>query len=181
MIEGKKIVDFHTCDFFPERWFHVIVVLRAATEHLYDRLVARGYSEKKRTENIEAEIMNVVIDEARESYRPEIVLELSSNSVDEMDHNVERCGLHACNHLRRHAPTHMPTDETRPPSFKALYPHPSTPAPADAAQSPTLRLPPHPRACGRMKRGTMHNPSNFLHWVSVGEQPQRSHTLYSVF
>lgn len=50
MLEGRKIVDFHTCDFFPERWFHLVVVLRASTAQIYDRLTARGYSEKKRTE-----------------------------------------------------------------------------------------------------------------------------------
>eukprot|EP00668_Euglena_longa_P015024 GGOE01019071.1.p2 GENE.GGOE01019071.1~~GGOE01019071.1.p2 ORF type:complete len:182 (-),score=72.89 GGOE01019071.1:567-1091(-) len=90
MVEGRKIVDFHTCDFFPERWFHLVVVLRASTTQIYDRLTARGYSEKKRTENVEAEIMNVVIDEAREGYRAEVVLELPSNTTEEMEANVER-------------------------------------------------------------------------------------------
>jgi adenylate kinase len=38
---GGIMVDFHTCDFFPERWFDLIVVLRADTEILYDRLMKR--------------------------------------------------------------------------------------------------------------------------------------------
>lgn len=34
--------------------------------------------------------MQVVIDEARESYREEIVVELQSNTIDEMEENVNR-------------------------------------------------------------------------------------------
>ncbi len=49
----------------------------------------RAYNQKKITENIECEIFQVVLDEARESYNPEIVLELHSNSTDEMDSNLE--------------------------------------------------------------------------------------------
>ena len=32
------IVDFHSCGFFPERWFDLVLVLRASTEALFDRL-----------------------------------------------------------------------------------------------------------------------------------------------
>jgi adenylate kinase len=39
---------------------------------------------------MECEIMQVVLDEARESYAPEIVVELSSDTVDEMESNVDR-------------------------------------------------------------------------------------------
>ena len=48
-----------TCELFPERWFDLILVLRAKTDVLFDRLTERGYSEKKRGENLEAEIMQV--------------------------------------------------------------------------------------------------------------------------
>ena len=60
-------------------------MLRAKTDVLFDRLTERGYSEKKRGENLEAEIMQVVLDEARESYEEDIVQELPSNTVEEMD------------------------------------------------------------------------------------------------
>lgn len=49
-----------------------------------------GYNQKKITENIECEIMQVVLDEARESYSEDIVVELTSNSVEEMESNVLR-------------------------------------------------------------------------------------------
>lgn len=89
--EGVGIVaDFHACDLFPERWFDLILVLRAKTDVLYDRLTARGYSEKKRSENMECEIMQVILDEAREAYALEIVNEVQSNTLEDMEANVSR-------------------------------------------------------------------------------------------
>jgi len=88
--EGNNIVDFHTCDFFPERWFQLIVVLRTDNTILYPRLEKRGYSLKKLTENIECEIMQVVLDEATESYQHGIVWELQNNDIQDMDSNIEK-------------------------------------------------------------------------------------------
>ncbi|PVZ96483.1 hypothetical protein BB558_007637 [Smittium angustum] len=88
LANGANIVDYHSCDFFPERWFQLVVVLHTQTEKLYDRLVARNYNEKKISENMQCEIMMVVADEARASYKEEIVVELDSNTVDDMENNV---------------------------------------------------------------------------------------------
>jgi adenylate kinase len=41
MVAGGNVLDYHTCEWFPERWFDLVVVLRADTEQLYDRLTAR--------------------------------------------------------------------------------------------------------------------------------------------
>ncbi|RKP24865.1 adenylate kinase isoenzyme 6-like protein [Syncephalis pseudoplumigaleata] len=87
---GGYVVDFHTCDVFPERWFDLVVVLRTDNTVLYDRLTERGYSDKKRSENVECEIMQVVLEEARESYQEEIVVELQSDTVEQMESNTER-------------------------------------------------------------------------------------------
>nr|CAD7590268.1 unnamed protein product [Timema genevievae] len=38
---GGKIVDYHGCDFFPERWFDIVFVLRTNNTLLYDRLTNR--------------------------------------------------------------------------------------------------------------------------------------------
>jgi adenylate kinase len=84
------VADFHSCEIFPERWFDLVLVLRSNTEVLYDRLTKRSYSEKKRSENMECEIMNVVLDEAREAYAQEIVHEVPSNTIEDMENNVER-------------------------------------------------------------------------------------------
>ena len=88
---GKGVVaDFHVCEIFPERWFDLVLVLRATTEVLFDRLTARGYPDKKRDENMESEIMQVILDEARESYAHEIVHEVPSNVLEDLQSNVHR-------------------------------------------------------------------------------------------
>jgi adenylate kinase len=90
LAEGGCVVDFHSCELFPERWFDLVLVLRADTSTLFDRLVERNYSEKKRDENVECEIMQTVLEEAMESYRHEIVHELQSNTIEQLEENVER-------------------------------------------------------------------------------------------
>ncbi|KAI8836931.1 hypothetical protein HDU77_003468 [Chytriomyces hyalinus] len=90
MQEGGKVVDHHSCDFFPERWFDLVVVLRANNEVLYPRLESRGYNKKKITENIECEIMDVVKLEAFDSYETDIIVELKSESVQDMEENIGR-------------------------------------------------------------------------------------------
>ncbi len=88
--EGGCIVDFHSAELFPERWFELVLVLRADTSVLFDRLTDRGYNDRKRDENIECEIMQVVLEEAREAYDHNIVHELNSNTLEELESNVER-------------------------------------------------------------------------------------------
>ncbi|CAB9516253.1 kinase isoenzyme 6 [Seminavis robusta] len=84
------VADFHVCEIFPERFFDLVLVLRTKTETLFDRLTARGYSERKRSENMEAEIMQVILEEARASYATEIVHEVPSNTVADLQSNVQR-------------------------------------------------------------------------------------------
>jgi adenylate kinase len=50
----------------------------------------RGYSLKKIQENNEAEIMEVVLEEARSSYPAEIVVELKSENTEDLEANVAR-------------------------------------------------------------------------------------------
>lgn len=87
--KGGMIVDYHTCDFFPERYFDFVVVLRSDNGILFQRLKKRGYEQKKITENVDAEIFQICLDEARESYKPEIVIELNNNSTKDMEENVK--------------------------------------------------------------------------------------------
>ncbi|XP_018312851.1 adenylate kinase isoenzyme 6 isoform X2 [Mycetomoellerius zeteki] len=68
MREGGQIVDYHSADLFP----------------------ARGYSKKKLENNIEAEIFEIVIQEARNLFEPEIVHELTNDTPDELTRNVDR-------------------------------------------------------------------------------------------
>ncbi|KAJ1834409.1 factor activating pos9 [Coemansia sp. RSA 2703] len=105
MADGGVCVDFHTCEFFPERWFDLVVVLRADTTKVYDRLEARGYKQNKISENVECEIMQVVLDEAKESYKEELILELQSNTVDDMEENVKKIAERVEEFRRKHAET----------------------------------------------------------------------------
>jgi adenylate kinase len=49
-----------------------------------------GYPLKKIQENNEAEIMQVVLEEARASYQAEIVVELRSETMEDLESNVSR-------------------------------------------------------------------------------------------
>ena len=189
MAEGNNLVDYHGCDFFPERcrprpvvdrrlcsdlgsgrshcdhassdrcasgrmdaqksartlvlapcrWFDLVVVLMADNTVLYERLEKRGYEQKKISENVQCEIMQVIAEEARESYRyvcnvacldlkvhpvlanmphylkhaellirargasccrEEVVQYLPSNTIDDIESNVEKIVMwvKACKH-----------------------------------------------------------------------------------
>ncbi|GMH39615.1 hypothetical protein BSKO_07513 [Bryopsis sp. KO-2023] len=87
--KGKCIVDYHSCDFFPERWFDLVVVLQTDNSVLYQRLQKRGYSDLKIRENVTCEIMQVLVEEARESYKEDIIKVVQNDSVEELEMNVE--------------------------------------------------------------------------------------------
>ena len=65
-------------------------MLRTDSTILYDRLKARQYPEAKLQENMDAEIMEVLLEEATESYDEEIVVQLQSDEADDVEKNVER-------------------------------------------------------------------------------------------
>ena len=90
MARGGVVVDHHASDFFPERFFDIVFVLRTDTTLLYDRLKTRGYNEAKLQENVQCEIFQTLLDEARDSYPPERVHELKSDSDGDREENVRR-------------------------------------------------------------------------------------------
>lgn len=83
------ILDFHSSSFFPVRWFDLIVLLRTDNTILYDRLKARNYIEKKITENLECEILEVTHDEVFESYDASNILELKNNMPEDVEKNIQ--------------------------------------------------------------------------------------------
>ncbi|GAA5861425.1 hypothetical protein JCM3774_000244 [Rhodotorula dairenensis] len=87
---GAKVLDWHTCDLFPERWIDLVLVLRCDHSQLWTRLEKRGYRVNKIQENNDAEIMEVVLNDARESYAQEIVVELQSETPEQVEQNIER-------------------------------------------------------------------------------------------
>ncbi|KAG8923290.1 factor activating pos9 [Tulasnella sp. 419] len=88
--KGGLVLDWHTCGIFPERWIDLVVVLRCDHTMLWERLEKRQYPLKKIQENNEAEIMQTVLDEARESYAEEIIVELQSEGTSDLESNVAR-------------------------------------------------------------------------------------------
>lgn len=41
MCQGGNIVDYHSSELFPERWFDIVFVLRTDNTTLFDRLSSR--------------------------------------------------------------------------------------------------------------------------------------------
>jgi adenylate kinase len=62
-LSGDYIVEGHVSHFLP---VDVVIVLRAAPRVLRERLVERGWSQKKIDENVEAEALDVILVEALE-------------------------------------------------------------------------------------------------------------------
>jgi len=87
---GGCVVDFHSVDFMPERWFKLVLVLRTDNQVLYPRLESRGYAENKIGENIDAEIAQVCLDEATAAWPQGMVIELQSDNADQLESNAQR-------------------------------------------------------------------------------------------
>ncbi|KAH8254697.1 hypothetical protein KR032_011700, partial [Drosophila birchii] len=89
MAKGGNIVEYHGCDFFPERWFEAVFVVTCPNTTLYDRLKDRNYNEKKLTSNIECEIFGTILEEANDSYSPDIVFKLSGETKADADKSLK--------------------------------------------------------------------------------------------
>ncbi|KAN0060821.1 factor activating pos9 [Thecaphora frezii] len=87
---GGLVLDWHTCDLYPERWVDLVVVLQCDHSVLWSRLEKRGYTLKKIQENNEAEIMSVVLEDARSSYPSEAIVPLRSQEPGDVEENVDR-------------------------------------------------------------------------------------------
>lgn len=84
-----NLIDYHCTEIFPESWIDLVVVLTTDNTTLYDRLLQRNYSQLKINENVECEIMQVVLTEAQDSYKPEIILVLDSTNTSDLEANTE--------------------------------------------------------------------------------------------
>ena len=65
-----------------------MIILRCDNTILYDRLKARGYTEKKINENVECEIFGTISEEAIAAYPHAAVHELPNNTSEELQTNV---------------------------------------------------------------------------------------------
>lgn len=89
MKKGGNIVEYHACDFFPERWFSAVFVVRCDNTILYDRLESRGYNPKKLRHNIECEIFQMLLNEATDSYPEDIVFALSGETEKDFKESIK--------------------------------------------------------------------------------------------
>jgi len=90
MSAGGNIVDYHSCEFFPERWFDIVFVLRTDNGILHKRLTERGYNESKISNNVESEIFQTILDAATEAYPEGVVHPLASDQPEQMEENLDR-------------------------------------------------------------------------------------------
>ena len=88
--DGGVVIDWHACDLFPPRQIDLVCVVRCDNKILYDRLKSRNYAEKKLQENLDCEIMEVLLQEARDAYDNDQVVELQSEKTEDIDSNVDR-------------------------------------------------------------------------------------------
>lgn len=89
MESGGNIVEYHSCELFPERWFQAVYVVTCDNTLLFDRLTDRGYNPKKLQSNIECEIFRECMNEAMESYDPAIVNELKGETMVDLDKSIK--------------------------------------------------------------------------------------------
>merc|ERR1740123_2659882 len=84
-----NVFDSHLCACFDAKWFDLVVVLRCDNTTLFDRLSERKYSKEKVSENVEAEIMQIILDEAVQTFGKQIVIELNNNNNEQMEQNID--------------------------------------------------------------------------------------------
>ena len=61
---------------------------RVHEHYFWQNLICRGYTGSKLSNNIECEIFQVLLEEARESYKEDIVMPLRSDNVEDISRNV---------------------------------------------------------------------------------------------
>ncbi|KAF2719874.1 P-loop containing nucleoside triphosphate hydrolase protein [Polychaeton citri CBS 116435] len=88
--DGGQIIDWHSSEIFPVKMIDLVVVVRCDNTVLYDRLKKRGYGEKKIEGNLDCEIMEECLREAQEAYDEEMIVQLRSEKVEDVDENLDR-------------------------------------------------------------------------------------------
>lgn len=102
MNEGNNVAEYHSCEFFPERWFQAVYVVRCDSDVLFKRLEERGYNAEKIRNNVEYEIFQMSLDEAKSSYKPEIVFEVRGENEKQLEENLEKVGEFLNNYKEWH-------------------------------------------------------------------------------
>ena len=86
---GGVIFDFHCSDIVTKDMVDFVLVLRCDSDILYKRLFARNYDQNKIIENVDSEIFRVIFDEVIEDFPSEMIKEIQSDTMADLDHAVE--------------------------------------------------------------------------------------------
>lgn len=86
---GGVIFDFHCTDVVPRDAIDYVIVLRCTSDILYKRLQERGYSPDKITENVDAEIFRVILDEVIDDYPEDKIIEVQSDQMADLDLSLD--------------------------------------------------------------------------------------------
>lgn len=81
--EGVIIVEGHYADIVPSSFVDIVIVLRTNPEVLSNRLEAKGWSERKVRENVQAEILGSCTFNALKAYGSELVYEIDTTNLSE--------------------------------------------------------------------------------------------------
>ena len=82
---NNTVFEGHVSHFLEN--LDLVIVLRCHPSKLQERLEERNYNQEKIRENIEAEALNIISEEAMDSYGEEKVFELDTSSSD-LDESV---------------------------------------------------------------------------------------------
>jgi adenylate kinase len=88
--QGGVVFDFQSADIVTTSQIDFVVVLQCESDLLWQRLAARGYAEEKVKENVEAEIFQVLLQEVVEDYPDDMVIEMLSNTMDDLEQGVAK-------------------------------------------------------------------------------------------
>ncbi len=88
--EGFLVIDGHVADLIPEDLVDLVVVLKCNPKVLRERLKEKDYFEEKIEENVEAEIMEICLNDALEAFGEEkiMVMDTSIMPVEEIAKRV---------------------------------------------------------------------------------------------
>ena len=85
------MVKEYYCTSMINNYFPVPVCLSLIKKTIFSFifLFTRGYNQEKISNNVQCEIFQTILDEARESYNENVVHELVSNLPEELERNVD--------------------------------------------------------------------------------------------
>lgn len=85
-VDDKTVLDGHLSHFYPA---DLVVVLRCSPEELENRLGDRGWEEKKVEENLQAEALDVILQQAVSRNREVVEVDTTGKDVEETAELIE--------------------------------------------------------------------------------------------